>query len=507
MIFSSALFAINVDFHTYKFWIPIDRIIAGICHGLVSVTVLVQASENSSKEFREMLVILIGAWTMLSVFLNGMFFSLCYPHEMSSQDIAILSFIFGVAALVANFFYTLETVPFLLKHNFKMEDSLYVLSQLKNEPMESPAVQYDFDNMKALYEADCAAFNDNKIFAERNRKAIYYGTYSRVIGMLSSSVPLFITIIRFFFYLILMQHNETFHQFIGTNRVNTTVGMPYNITTTIAPTVSIEVTKIDASGNFIDVKESGPADQLIKIQQAASNDENSTTTTTTTPTPSTTTTIATTATSIIDATIMPLTEWNYIDRIDPSKEDFLLYSVYAVFFVWFVLGFWTTILANRYNWKRYLYQITFIFGLILVCFVCSHILNLLLNFSAVFAALCLLGFFFILSWPLNLYGNVFLADGYPLNLNSGSIAFVSFIENGAHIMLIIFELSSKEGIFINPLIGGIIMSFLGYKLFRRSPNTKGLSLAEAREENDRALRMKTFGDVGAWEWIKNTFRH
>lgn len=469
-------------------------------------------------------MILIGAWTMLSVFLNGMFFSLCYPHEMSSQDIAILSFIFGVAAIVANFFYTLETVPFLLKHNFKMEDSLYVLSQLKNEPLESPAVQYDFDNMKVLYEADCAAFNDNKIFAERNRKAICYGTYSRIIGMLSSSVPLFFTIIRFFFYLILMQHNETFHQFIGNNRVNTMAVMPYNntttgtnrvnttavtpynitTTTTIAPTVSIDITAMDADGNIVEVKEVGPVDQLKQLGQPGMNDGISTTTTT--PTPPATTTISTTANSFMDATIYPLAGWNYIDRIDPSEEVFLLYSVYAVFFVWFVLGFWTTILANRYNWKRYLYQITFIFGLILVCFVCSHIFNLFLNFSAVFAALCLLGFFFILSWPLNLYGNVFLADGYPLNLNSGSIAFVSFIENGAHIMLIIFELSSKEGIFINPLIGGILMSFLGYKLFRRSPNTKGLSLAEAREENDRALRTKTFGDVGVWEWIKNTFR-
>lgn len=447
MLLSSSFFII-FDEENWDTGILLGRFIAGICHGFIYVLVFVQASENSSKEFREMLVIFIGAWIMFCIYMAATIIlhqPMVHISKLVMSDVSnatsavligLLSFLLSILAFVVNNFYTLETVPFLVKHNYKVEESLYLLSRLRNEPMDSPGVLSDFENLKKTFEADMVQYGDEKLFTKENRSALYHGIFGRIVGMLASCTPAFVIIVRHMFNVVVPNIHKK------------------------------------------ELEES-----LDELNVAANN--------------------------ITNSTDLPN---DFMMNIDEAAYDVGLFLSYILLLStihgWFAFGFWTTYLSNRLNWRRSLYLCVSVFGFVLVVFTLAQILGFLNRIVSAFAYLSMLLFLYFLSWPLNIYGYFFLTDGYPVSLNSRCIGFISVVEHGAHILIIALYLNLRDSVGFLAIIVGLTFTILGYKLYMRTTYTKGMPLLEARLENQRALLVQSFGGGGPMEklssflWIK-----
>lgn len=460
MITSATCFVIFSETN-WDLGVLLGRFSAGIGHGFVLVTVFVQASENSSKEFREMLVIIIGALMMFSIYFAIIIINLpvgrIILYEVgtatSANIIAFITFVLAIAAIVANSRYTLESVPFLLKHNYKEEESLYVFSKLRNETMGniSPGVLRDFEEMQAMHQADLQEFGYWKVFAKQNRAALYHGIYSRIVGMMMSSVPAFVVVLRHLFNLFLAEAEAQIHQTEATNAMITTTESYLEVLTLTTPMPSLP------------------------------------------PTPSTAP--ETRAKRAID-----MSDNNFGSLFDiESNSDHvqLMYTLLVgVIHGWFAFGFWVTYFANKYNWRKNLYQAVFLYGIFLLAFVLIYVIGVFERFMATFSYLGAVLFLYFLSWPLNIFGNLFLTDGFPITLHAGSIAIVTIVEHGCHILFIAIDLNLSHNVAYETVVVALTFTILGYKLYRRTANTKGLSLLEARLENQRVLLTQSYGDEG-----------
>lgn len=438
MLISSSFFIIFNE-ENWDTGILFGRFIAGICHGFIYVLVFVQASENSSKEFREMLVIFIGAWIMFCIYVAATIFlhqpivhiTTLVTTDVSNATSAIMigsmSLMLCIVAFIVNNFYSLETVPFLLRHNYKVEESLHVLSRLRNEPMESPGVLADFEELKRMYETDMSHFGDEKLFTKENRSALYHGIFGRIIGMLSSCTPAFVIIVRHMFTMAAAHTHKK---------------------------------ELDETMN--------------ELEMAARNASNS--------------------------TEMQSELWL---NIDEDAYDVALFFAYVLLLStihgWYAFGFWSTYLANRLNWRRNLYICVSAFGFVLLLFTLTEMFGLFNRIVSAFAYLGGLLFLYFMAWPLNIYGYFFLTDGFPISMNSRCIGFISVVEHGVHALIIAMYLNMRDSVGFVTVIVGATFFILGYKLYMRTTYTKGMPLLEARIENQRALLTQSFGNGGPME--------
>lgn len=172
----------------------VGRLLAGISHGITYVTIFVQASENATKDFRRIIVTVIGLTIALSIFISSTF--LIYipmPEEERSKgnptimsettsaaiiSIATISLCF--VSVVINFFFSHETVPFLLYHNYREEEAQFAMARLMGEDQNAPIVQQEFSAMREMCHDDYAEFPEGNIFTTIHRRLISIALNARI---------------------------------------------------------------------------------------------------------------------------------------------------------------------------------------------------------------------------------------------------------------------------------------------------------------------------------------
>lgn len=176
------------------------RVVGGVAHGLTYVAIIVQASENATKDFRELLLIIVGLVMNYSILISA----LAFFHTEGLFDSAILNgiglFAFGVCAMVVAAKHSTETVPFILQTNGSEMDALQTVSKLKKKPLAAQSVHHDFMLMKNAVQDEMdhyGAASFRKILLPENRKSMIFCVYGRLCSVLSFNLPLIVMMLLF----------------------------------------------------------------------------------------------------------------------------------------------------------------------------------------------------------------------------------------------------------------------------------------------------------------------
>lgn len=186
------------------------RLFAGISHGLTFVTVLVQASDNAARNFRRIMVTIIGGTMAFSIFLASTFFIFIpvpdmqddvkntaeYSEVRSAGIISTMTFVFCFFSVPLNYLFSHETIPFLLYHNYREEEAQFTLAKLLGEENDSPLVQYEFNAIKEACASDYTEFPEGKIFRSIHRNLLSIALNGRIAAAQSFNIPIIVLIVK-----------------------------------------------------------------------------------------------------------------------------------------------------------------------------------------------------------------------------------------------------------------------------------------------------------------------
>lgn len=178
----------------------ISRVIGGFTHGLIYVVVVVHVSENATKEFREFLMLIVGAVLNYSILLSV----LAFFHTEGLFRTGLLNGLglttFGVCTVLITTKHSTETVPFILQNNGNELDALQIVSKLKKKPIAARSVHHDFLMMKNLVQDEIEHYgtpNFRKVLLPENRKSLIFCCYGRLCSVLSFNLPICVMIMLF----------------------------------------------------------------------------------------------------------------------------------------------------------------------------------------------------------------------------------------------------------------------------------------------------------------------
>lgn len=183
-----------------NFYLFAARFIGGCTHGLVYVTILVHASENATKQFREFLVLIIGAVLNYSIMISV----LCFFSTDNLQHSSFLNCIglvgFGICSMLITTKHSTETVPFLLQNNGTEMDALQTISKLNKKPIAARSVHHDFLAMRTVIHTELEQYGPItfwQILHIKNQKSFIFCCYGRLCSVFSFNLPLIVIILLF----------------------------------------------------------------------------------------------------------------------------------------------------------------------------------------------------------------------------------------------------------------------------------------------------------------------
>lgn len=177
-----------------------SRIIGGITHGIVYVSVIVQASENATKEFREFLMLIFGGVMNYSILISV----LAFFHTEGLFSTGLLNglglFSFGLCTMIVTSKHGTETPVFILQNNGSELDALQTMSKLKKKPIAARSVHHDFLILKNHVQDEMDYYGKaefRKVLLPENRKSFVFCCYGRLCSVLSFNLPLIVMIMLF----------------------------------------------------------------------------------------------------------------------------------------------------------------------------------------------------------------------------------------------------------------------------------------------------------------------
>ncbi|XP_055296518.1 uncharacterized protein LOC129565552, partial [Sitodiplosis mosellana] len=181
-------------------YLLVSRTLGGLTQGLTYVVVIVHASENATKEFREILMLIVGAVLNYSILLSVLAFFHTEGLFKSSVLNGIGLLIFGLTTIIISTKHATETVPFILQNDGGDLDALQTVSKLKKKPIAARSVHHDFLTMKNLVHDEMESYgapNFKKVLLPENRKSLIFCLYGRLCSVLSFNLPLIVMIMLF----------------------------------------------------------------------------------------------------------------------------------------------------------------------------------------------------------------------------------------------------------------------------------------------------------------------
>lgn len=209
----------------------IGRLFAGISHGIAFVTIIVHASQNASHDFRHILATIIAITIAISLLYGAIVIYIPFPEitlersliknsEISSAGvIMVASLVFCLASVALNYFFTYETVPFLLVHNCRDDEALFILSKMQGEDINAPILQNQLIEIKEMNANDYVEFPQRKIFTTVHRKILRIALYGRIIAAQSFNIPLCVLFIKLMRNSYADEFNKDIHE-INANEEN-----------------------------------------------------------------------------------------------------------------------------------------------------------------------------------------------------------------------------------------------------------------------------------------------
>lgn len=439
MFASGLLFYGSAVFGGWQSLMSFGRLVAGIAHGITYVTVFVHASENASKDFRRIIVTIIGITIGLSLFCSATFF-ICIPtpvdellesdsnvavssQRMSSHIIATVTIALCILSAILNFFFSHETVPFLLYHNYRQDEAQFAISRLLFEDRAAPIVQHEFEAMREMCVEDHAEHPEGKIFTKIHRRLMFSIALSSRIT--SAQCFYILSIIMFFHYIqdsIVNDLRET-PQSTAIEHKNKTSGLDM------------------LKGLF---------ENTVKDLAAPNRDDKS--------------------------------KWLHLKNLETISTYIVRWSPA----LWFICGLPLTLISNYFNWKRGLHFTTFLVGVSMVLFTLFHWFGILYEFVRHFAILFLTIYINFLALSIDTLGYSYLMECFPTSTKSRAIAFVTICEFLFSAIFILIGMEHKK-LGIEYIIMGLLFSILGFRLYAVVPNTNGLSLAAAKHAYIQAV--------------------
>lgn len=181
-------------------YLLISRVIGGFTQGLIYVAVVVHASDIATKEFREFLMLIVGAVLNYSILLSV----LAFFHTEGLFRTGLMNGLglitFGVCTILITTKHATETVPFILQNNGSELDALQAVSKLKKKPVAARSVHHDFLTLKNLVQDEMEHYGTpdfRKVLLPENRKSLIFCCYGRLCSVLSFNLPLIVMIMLF----------------------------------------------------------------------------------------------------------------------------------------------------------------------------------------------------------------------------------------------------------------------------------------------------------------------
>lgn len=516
----------------------VGRLLAGIAHGITYVTIFVQASENATKDFRRIIVTIIGITIGLSIFIAAIFLiSIPAPTVTRSKNVAetsetmsagiistatiCLSFI----SVVINFFFSHETVPFLLYHNYREEEAQYAMARLLGEDQHAPIVQQEFNAIREMCHDDYAEFPEGNIFTTLHRRLISIALNARITSAQCLNILCIIVFVKLIQGMIgndlegILSERENKMSNESFIHVNEASNESHHFITTQPPPHAEIVEKIDftkeKNGSVV-VKETitskGNLSEIPQLKNLPSGTE--------------TATVEVSKNGKISdveekfnaddssSTTKPPNEKHSSNETKPSSESHHKYkhlfeelneiislnvhytnAVRSVIASWFILGFVFTLLGNYFNMKRGLHFTTFLIGAIMVIFTILHWIGIFSVFFKAFAFILLSIYVHCLSLPVDILNYSYLMECFPTSTKAKAIAFTTICECIFNCIFIAVEIEHRY-LHIEFFAMGLLFCVLGFRLYALVPNTNGLSLAAAKHAYIQALSSNW------WEFYK-----
>lgn len=131
------------------------RFFLGITYGLVQLTVIVQAAESTTKKIRRLMLTFVVYLGTLSSIASTMFIikfdkSEYISYQVKNDAMTLMSYVLMVGcvfALALNFFYTQDTIPFLLNRGDDNK-AFKLLTQLKVQHLSMIDIRYEFERIR-----------------------------------------------------------------------------------------------------------------------------------------------------------------------------------------------------------------------------------------------------------------------------------------------------------------------------------------------------------------------
>lgn len=178
----------------------LSRLSGGCTHGLVYVTIVVHASENATKDFREFLVLIIGALMNYSLLISVLCFFYTDGLLNSRYSNCLVLIAYGICSIIVVAKHSTETVPFLLQNNGTEMDSLETVAKLKKKPIAARSVHHDYLIMRKVVNDELIYYGPPtfaSVFLIENRKSLVFCIFGRLCSILSFNLPLIVMILLF----------------------------------------------------------------------------------------------------------------------------------------------------------------------------------------------------------------------------------------------------------------------------------------------------------------------
>lgn len=200
------------------------RVLAGISGGVVFLTLLIHAAENTVKEIRGFVICSISLLRAISTFLASLLFIIPYynPRPIANPNnateiihvtfdvdllLGIVTFVYAIIALLMVPYLTYESVPFLIQHN-RERKALENLIKLRRESTDTWPVRNDFDELRLMVLEDYRTPGVNRnIFTNGNWRPLLIIFAVRLLSLLASNLA-FQLIATIFVKVVLMSQDH-----------------------------------------------------------------------------------------------------------------------------------------------------------------------------------------------------------------------------------------------------------------------------------------------------------
>lgn len=524
-------------------YLLLSRTVAGTTQGLIYVVVIVHASENATKEFREMLMLIVGAVMNYSILLSVLAFFHTEGLFKSSVLNGIGLILFGLTAIVISTKHATETVPFILQNDGSELDAIQTVSKLKKKPIAARSVHHDFLTMKNLVQNEMESYgepNFKKVLLPENRKSLIFCLYGRLCSVLSFNLPLIVMIMLFLRQWAdghfetdkhhAKQHCLSFvNQVIEPNRIvnhndeieikPSTVERMKRYTSDIETTIqNPNIMKRDDSKQNTDQekeneqKREREEEKKTKSEAKKESEKNE-------KKPKKPEKEAKHHKNENQADLKrdekerlseeknkKETKENKTEESEKQKQPeksheiehatpviaHLLTFLHSreltlVLLAWFVFGTITTAIIYKLNLKRFMYYISCVLSSVLAITGIAHSFH----FLSGILHFCLIVYFNYVTIPIDVFGHCMLAEAFPVTLKAFSVASVAIVEHTVHIIVITLYLS--EWFHNSILLFMCIVAFVSHEIARNLPQKDGLTLGEAREQYQN-IHLMLFND-------------